>query len=147
MIRRADSADVGAISGIELICFGDDAWSTELVRDEIEGKHRTVLVADNDGELEAYGSISVLGDLADLNRVAVVPSRRRHGSGGALLAGLIDRAREQGATRMLLEVADTNAAAIALYASLRFTTISRRGRYYPDGADALVMELDITATG
>jgi ribosomal-protein-alanine N-acetyltransferase len=147
MIRRADSADVVAISGIELICFGDEAWSTELVGDEVEGGHRTVLVADNDGELEAYGSISVLGDLADLDRVAVVPSRRRHGSGGALLAVLIDQAREQGAARMLLEVADANTAAIALYESFGFATISRRVRYYPDGADALVMELDIKATG
>ena len=44
---------------------------------------------------------------------------------------------------MLLEVADHNTAAIALYGSFGFGTISRRGRYYPDGADALVMELEI----
>jgi len=143
MIRLAESSDVAAISALEVACFGDDAWSEALVRAEVESEHRTVLVDEHADDLQAYGSIHLLGDLADLERIAVVPSTRRQGLAAALLTALIQQAREMGAVRMLLEVADDNTAAVGLYESFGFRTISRRRGYYAGGADALVMEQEI----
>lgn len=143
MIRLAESSDIAAISALEVACFGDDAWSEALVRAEVEGEHRTVFVDEHAEDLQAYGSIHLLGDLADLERIAVVPSRHRQGLAAALLTALIRHARERGAARMLLEVADDNAAALGLYESFGFRTISRRRGYYAGGADALIMEREI----
>jgi len=41
----------------------------------------------------------------------------------------------------MLEVADTNAPALALYAATGFTEVARRRDYYGRGHDAVVMEL------
>lgn len=139
MIREALASDVGPIAAVELACFGSEAWSESLVRDEITGERHTVLVDDQD----AYGAISVAGDVADLDRIAVMPSRRRHGVARALLDALRAAAHAQGASRMLLEVAADNAAAIAFYEASGFTMISRRHGYYRDGTDAIVMQLDL----
>ncbi len=140
MTRPAGRPDVPTVVAIEQACFGSSAWSERLVTDEIASDRHVVLVAD---DLTAYGAVSLAGGTADLDRIAVVPSSRGRGIAHALLNDLVDRARDLGADRMLLEVAADNAAAIGLYEANGFDTISTRAAYYPGGVDALVMELEI----
>lgn len=137
MMRGALQSDVAAIVTIEAECFGAGAWSEQLVREQLTADHRVVLVDDD----IAYGVISVLDDVADLERIAVLPFARRRGIAGELLEQLIEAAGGHGAERMLLEVAADNEAAIGLYESYRFATIDTRTGYYSSGADALIMEL------
>ena len=65
--------------------------------------------------------------------------------GGQLVGGLIRAARRAEAKRLFLEVADDNAAALALYRRLGFVEVGRRQRYYERPAvpavDALVLQL------
>jgi ribosomal-protein-alanine N-acetyltransferase len=140
MIRPAAADDVAAIAAIERDCFGASAWSVGLVADEVRSDRHIVLVTD---DLDAYGAISLAGDVADLDRIAVLPPARGKGLAKGLLTALVDRARDLGAERMLLEVAGDNAPAIGLYEAHGFDTISRRTGYYAGGVDALVMELTI----
>lgn len=140
MIRGALQSDVAAIATIEAECFGAGAWSESLVREQLAAEHRIVLIDD----AVAYGVISVLGDVADLERIAVLPFARRRGIAGELLEQLIEAAGGHGAERMLLEVAADNEAAIGLYESYGFAAISTRKGYYPDGNDAQIMERRVT---
>ena len=139
MIRAALPTEVTAVTAIDLACFGREAWTEELVRAAIEDARRTVLI----DELEAYGVTSIADDVADLERIAVMPSRRRQGVARRLLDALCAAAHAQGASRMLLEVAADNDAALAFYETYGFTTISRRAGYYRGGVDALVMQLEL----
>ena len=141
MIRPATTIDVAVIAGVETECFRAEAWSDALVLAEVEGYRRTVLVSEVEGTIGGYASISMMDEVADLHRIAVVPCSRRNGVARDLLTVLVDQAHRQGAIRMLLEVAEENMAAISLYQSFGFATISRRRRYYPSGADSLVMAL------
>jgi ribosomal protein S18 acetylase RimI-like enzyme len=61
-----------------------------------------------------------------LAELYVVPERRRHGLGRALLVGAIELARERGATYMDLATSEEDRAARALYESLGFD--NRGGR-------------------
>ena len=140
MSRRATLDDVDAIAAIETACFGPSAWSASLVADEVGGERHVVLVSDG---LEAYGAISVAGDVADLDRIAVLPGARGRGLARDILADLVDLARDLDAERMLLEVAADNGPAIGLYEAHGFDTIATRRGYYAGGVDALVMQLDI----
>jgi ribosomal protein S18 acetylase RimI-like enzyme len=136
MIRGAVAVDVATIATIETECFGASAWSEDLIREQLAADHRIVLIHDD----LAYGVVSVLGDVADLDRIAVLPFARRRGVAGELLEQLVEAAGGHGAERMLLEVAADNEAAIALYETYGFMTISTRKGYYPGGIDARVME-------
>ncbi|RCK53898.1 hypothetical protein TH25_00540 [Thalassospira profundimaris] len=83
-------------------------------------------------------------DEAEINTIVVDAKARRHGVGNVLMQGVFARLQNQASTRLLLEVAIDNAAAIALYRKLGFAEIGRRRGYYRrkdrPAVDALVME-------
>lgn len=139
MIRPATADDLDAVVALEQACFGAEAWSAGLVAGELASSSRVVLVHDEDG-VQAYGTIGVVADVADLHRIATHPRHQGRGVGRGLLDALLAAAREQRAARMLLEVAAPNEPARRLYERAGFTAIATRRRYYPSGADALVME-------
>lgn len=140
MIRPARPVDAAAVADLETRCFGAEAWGAAAVAEELTGVRRKALVAEEDGEVTGYAVVALAGDVADLQRIAVAPQRRSGGVGRALLAEALRAASAEGALRVLLEVAEPNAAARALYAAAGFTEIHRRRRYYRDGSDALVLE-------
>ena len=61
--------------------------------------------------------------------------------GWTLLQALLHEAAARGATEVFLEVAESNAAARALYAKAGAQEVGRRRRYYADGADALILRM------
>jgi [ribosomal protein S18]-alanine N-acetyltransferase len=83
------------------------------------------------------------GEALDIAAIGVVGPRRRAGVGRALLLRVEAQARAGGALRLMLEVAEDNAAARAFYATAGFVECGRRRSYYrarPGGLprDALV---------
>ncbi|HYC67181.1 GNAT family N-acetyltransferase [Brevundimonas sp.] len=89
-----------------------------------------------------------VADEAEILTLAVRPSARRRGLGARLVGEGVLAAAARGAVRVLLEVAEDNAPARALYARAGFGEAGRRPDYYAgaDGArrDALLLALDLT---
>jgi ribosomal-protein-alanine N-acetyltransferase len=88
---------------------------------------------------EGMAMLRVAAEEAEILTLAVRPESRRQGAGRALLDAAMQAAAAAGALRMLLEVAEDNDAARALYAAAGFAPAGRRRRYYPDGRDALLL--------
>jgi GNAT superfamily N-acetyltransferase len=74
-----------------------------------------------------------------LEELYVVPDRRGHGLGRALMEAAIELARERGAVRMDLGTGEGDVAARALYESLGFTNRERG----PDGPLNFFYERDL----
>jgi [ribosomal protein S18]-alanine N-acetyltransferase len=144
-VRPATATDVGAVAALEQECLGDDAWSAALVEDGILGTLPTIryLVAEHDGLVVGHAVASMVGEIAELQRIAVAPEQRRHGLATSLLEAVVTAGRDVGADRLLLEVREDNAGALAFYAARGFVEIDRRPRYYRDGATALVLQRGI----
>jgi len=145
MIRAAVPDDTDAVAALEAACQGDDAWSPWLVRDGIAGTVPTIryLVAVVDAEVVGYAVASFAGDIAELQRIGVAEEARRAGHASALLEEVVAIGPGTGANRLLLEVRDDNAAALAFYADRGFVEIDRRPRYYRDGTTAVVLRLPL----
>lgn len=141
MIRAATEADIATIAELEAENLGVDAWSEGLVGEGVRGNLPTVvyLVAEADGEVVGHAVASIVADIAELQRIAVTPVSRRLGLASQLLDEVLTRARDGGADRLLLEVREDNAEALAFYAARAFVEVDRRRRYYSDGATAVVM--------
>jgi len=139
MIRPATVDDLPALADLEARLFGPDAWSPAVLEAELSGDGRRCLVATDGDEVVGCAITLLVGEVADLVRIAVRPERQRRGTARTLLDEALAAARRDGADRMLLEVSATNVAALALYASAGFVEIDRRRRYYKDGSDAIVM--------
>ena len=90
-----------------------------------------------------------VADEAEILTLAVRPAARRAGEGGRLVREGLAGARELGATRVFLEVAEDNAAARALYEKAGFTEAGRRPGYYAGAGgarrDALLLALNLAA--
>jgi ribosomal-protein-alanine N-acetyltransferase len=85
---------------------------------------------------------------AELLTLATLPEARRQGHARRHLAAFEAEARRRGASVAFLEVAEDNAAAIALYSAAGYLDAGRRTRYYSraDGlsADAVTMRKPLT---
>ena len=130
MIRPATLADLPALRALEQELFGPDAWSEELIRQEIDGLGRRFVVAD---DLSGYAVTMTAGDIVDLLRIGVRPDARRTGLASRLLDELL--VDTEGASRMLLEVSVTNAPALGFYVARQFSVIDVRPHYDLVGVD------------
>ena len=103
------------------------------VRTLLEGGDTTILVAGTapDGLAVLRFREAIWADALEcyLAELYVVPARRGHGIGRALMEAAIEAARAEGATHMDLGTGEDDAAARALYESLGFS--NREGE--PDG--------------
>ena len=100
-----------------------------------------------DCEPRGMAMARVASDEAELLTLAVLPECRRQRLAAGLIDDVMRHAAAAGATRMFLEVAETNEAARALYRCAGFAAVGRRPHYYADGADAVLMSraLGVTA--
>lgn len=148
-VRAARPGDAETVARLELECLGTDAWSAGLVHEGIVGALPTVtyLVAVrlSQGQelVVGHSVVSVAGDIAELQRIAVEGRHRRAGVASALLASVAATAQRAGADRLLLEVREDNPGALTFYVRRGFTRIARRPRYFADGAPALVLRLGL----
>lgn len=102
------------------------------------------LLAEAAGEPVGFALAQANGAEAELLTLAVCPGARGRGHGYALVEAVLTEAAARGALDLFLEVAEGNAPARALYALMRAEEVGRRRRYYADGADALVLRINLT---
>ncbi len=99
------------------------------------------------GGLIAYIAVAVhaAAEEMEVYNIAVAEKYRKKGLGKRLLRLALRAAAQNGVSRALLEVRESNAAAVALYASLGFQRVGVRRGYYPDtGEDAHVYACVLT---
>jgi ribosomal-protein-alanine N-acetyltransferase len=141
ILRSAAPADLPDVQSIETELFGELAWSEHALTAELDQTtgDRLFLLAVQDGACVGYAIVVLLGDAADLLRIAVASAAQRQGIATELLAAATTWSRERGIDQMILEVAKTNGPAIALYERAGFGQIAVRDSHYASGKTALVM--------
>jgi ribosomal protein S18 acetylase RimI-like enzyme len=139
-IRRADAGDAGHVgrllhdfnSEYDDYTPGPEAME-KRIGELLESGDVTVLIGGPgpDGLALLRFRPSLWGETLDcyLEELYVVPDRRGHGLGQALMEAAMETARSQGAGYMDLGTAETDTAARALYEKLGFS--NREGK--PDG--------------
>jgi len=117
------------------VSWGEGSFEKELEENALA----RYLVALEDGAVAGYvGAWAVLDEL-HITTFAVDPARRGRGIGRRLLAALLANAVDEGACWTVLEVRESNVAAIALYQSFGFRQVGLRKKYYENGENALVL--------
>lgn len=142
--RREAVGDIelAALVALDRAVFDDDAWSAWTWREAVTSEHRRVRTEHDEGGLAGYVVVAILGDVAELERIAVRDDARRHGIGRGLLRSAVDESRENGADALVLEVREDNLGARAFYRENEFYEVSRRPGYYDRGAvDAVILQL------
>lgn len=117
-------------------------WSTEDFEELISDPSVTLVALEG-----GFILCRQILDEAEILTLAVKPELHRQGLATNLVNMAVDLARQSGATKMFLEVADDNQSAISLYRKTGFLNSGKRAAYYrrPDGArvDAILMTLNL----
>ena len=118
---------------------GQRAWSETEFSAMLSASNAVSVTCD-----AGFAVGQVIVDEAELFLIMTKPEHRKQGVGHRILATFEQQAFQNAVRRIILEVADTNEAALALYSANGYQQIAVRKNYYtfPNGshADAIVME-------
>ncbi len=142
VIRTMQRSDIEAVVAVEQLA-NRHPWSAGQFNSELDNRCSVVDLCCLDGVVTGFLCSWLVVDELHIQNVATHPQYRRKGLAVALLTNRFDQARQAGAIVALLEVRLGNAGAIRLYEQLGFQQTGRRGGYYSDGEDALLMECDL----
>lgn len=147
MLRPVSLADIRVLA--ELHASGpDEPWSADAFARllVLPGTIGSIAIADESPA--GFVLARTAADEAEILTINVLPSWRRRGVGRALLGAVMSRIGD--ANRLLLEVAEGNDSALALYRGCGFRPVGRRVGYYarPGGRreDALILAVELKAT-
>ena len=142
VLCEADESDVPELKKAEDLCFPCDGWSAGMFVDAIKNDNCRIYILYNTqlSKIVAYCVMYYCLDEADLANIATVPDDRGKGKGKALIDEMFREALKYGASRIFLEVRESNTPALSLYRSRDFKEIGRRKKYYRNPTeDAVIM--------
>ena len=146
-IREYRPSDFGALCAIDRQCFSESiAYSPEEMALGLAQRGAFALVAEKDGRIGGFALFCrERRQLGHVVTIDILPEYRRSGWGRELMERGEQRLRDQNVSRLVLEVDVRNEAAIRFYERLGFASLRRLSAYYADGADALLMEKDLSS--
>jgi len=105
----------------------------------MHGRFHRVLIESSSDDIVAY--LLCAWQYLDLHvlKIGVLPEFRHRGLASALMKSAERELRVRGGESIILEVRESNEAAVGLYGRLGYGEIGRRERYYGDGENAIVM--------
>jgi ribosomal-protein-alanine N-acetyltransferase len=145
-VRPGSAADAPALAALHRTGF-DQEWSAGGMIGLLAQPGTFAFLAELEGAPCGFVLARVAADEAEILSVAVAPAARRRGAGRKLLEAAMAEAARRAVSRLFLEVAVDNRAALGLYAALGFIETGRRKAYYArekgPAADALVLKRDL----
>lgn len=140
-VRLAGAGDAEVMARLHADGF-HPSWTIADFGGWLARKDAFAIIAEQGGVGVAFGLALEAGEDVEILTIVTARSHRGAGLGGAVFAALDTEAVRRGRGRWVLEVAEDNATARALYLRLGFAVVGRRKGYYPRGSgtvDADVM--------
>lgn len=135
------------LAGLHAECF-DTAWSAHAFSDLLNMPGASCAIAFEHNEALGFVLMRRAADEAEIITIATRPSAQRRGVAKALLDHQFTELSAAGVSLAFIEVAQSNAAARALYVSFGFMEAGTRRDYYERGPgqreDAIVMRKDLS---
>jgi ribosomal-protein-alanine N-acetyltransferase len=128
ILRSATLDDVPAILAIEQQAASAAHWPFGQYERLLESGF--VWVAEQEGKLCGFVCAKAVADEWEIENVVVAGEFLRQGIADRLMQALIDQAEKGAASRILLEVRESNRPARQLYEKHAFREVGRRREYY-----------------
>ena len=102
--------NVRQVADIEAVCFGDEAWSENLVQSEFDSTLSTFVAYIVSNTVVGYASFRAVLDEMQVGNVAVLPQYRRQGIASTLLTSALRTIEQSKFHSAMLIPADQNSA-------------------------------------
>ena len=135
------------ISSLHGACF-KEIWNEKSISEILKMVGAIGFIISTEEERpEGFILLRVTADEAEIISIGVIPAARKKGLASRLLKKSIESAILNKTTKMFIEVAENNKAAISLYKTFGFRSIGKRPGYYKRSTkklDAIIYSLNIT---
>lgn len=128
-IKEMAQEDLAQVSEIESQIFSLP-WSEKAFEESLKNSNTLYIVAKEKEEVLGYIGMYISFQEGNITNVAVNPNYRRKKIGQNLIREILERAKQIGVTDVILEVRETNAAAICLYEKMGFEEAGIRKNFY-----------------
>ena len=135
---RVSREDIADVAELEADIFSD-AWSESAVGETFEQKQAVILGVWQQEKLAGYLIFYYVLDEGEIARIAVDASCRRQGAAGHLIHELKKLCEEKQITKIMLDVRESNMAAIEFYKKHGFTEDGIRKRFYEEPVEDAVL--------
>jgi len=145
-IRPAIEADIDALLALEGDCSTAAHWSRKQYQSAFSGQvlARIILVIEDEAGVRGFIAGRAVREEWEIENLVVAVTARRRGLGAQLLEAFVDLARERSAEAILLEVRESNTAALRLYEKCSLRQVGTRKEYYQSPEeDAILLRLDL----
>lgn len=140
-LRKMSPEDIDEVFSIEKQTFSDP-WSREDFEYSSANDDHFCPVIVVDGQVAGYAMMANIVGECEIGNIAVSEEHRRKGFGRALMDSMLAEALRINASRIMLEVRDSNVPARTLYESYGFVQVGLRKEYYSHPTeDAVLMDL------
>ncbi len=139
MIRLARKEDLEAIAKIDAKAFQKGNWSLENYYNEFENNPFSTLIVFEKEYIVGFVDYWATFEIGDITRVAVLPDFQGQKIASDLLSFALSELKNKGCECCHLEVRVSNKRALSIYDKLGFKVYQKRGNYYENEEDALLM--------
>lgn len=137
-IREILTGDINQVASLEQQIFSD-AWSENAVTETFRQPQSILTGAFESNVLKGYLIVYYVLDELEIARIAVAPNCRRQGIAERLLQDLEEKSRQLKIDRWLLDVRESNQAAIGLYKKYGFSEDGKRKKFYTDPVETAIL--------
>jgi ribosomal-protein-alanine N-acetyltransferase len=136
--RTFSISDLDSALLIEIECY-PDPWTEGKFIGSLSNKNTIANIVTVGDTIVGYCFSIVCVDYADILNICIHPDYQRMGLGSDLLDYQTEQLLVTGIKSILLEVRESNLAAMLYYEKNGFEAIDRRNKYYRNGEDAIIM--------
>ena len=142
-IRKMRREDVADVAELERKIF-TDTWSEQAILETLDQKQTMILLAYEDKKLIGYLILYYVLEDGEIARIAVDDAYRRQGVASKILWELECLCEDNGVSKLLLDVRESNICARRFYEKHGFVQDGLRKDYYSDPVeDGILMSCEL----
>lgn len=137
-VREISENEIKNVALLEEEVFSD-AWSEKSILETFSQKNAFILGAWKEDVFAGYVIFYYVLDEGEIARIATAPSCRRTGVAGTVFEKLLMVCEEKGIERILLDVRQSNDAAVAFYRRCGFSEDGIRRNFYENPKEHAIL--------
>ena len=141
-IRPASVADIRGMIALERDSPSAAHWPEPAYARVFSADSATriaIVAEDREASVRGFAIARVVGEEVELENIVVDRKRRNQGLGTRLVERIMEKSKSRNASRLFLEVRESNPAARALYEKCGFVVSGRRRAYYTSPREDAVL--------
>ena len=142
-LRQFELPDLQEVLKIERLSFAIDPWPASRFKYYAQHQSEGFIVAEINEKVTGYVVSGITDKKGKIASIAVDSKYRREGVGQQLAAYILNYFKKEEIKQVQVEVRTNNECSIRFFQSFHFEIVETLKKYYPDGADAYLMELSL----